>query len=49
MNFAVRGEMERFADQGMHTIAIAGIMAVGIILISTAFRIWTIWKRSKGK
>ncbi len=46
MNFAVRGEMERFADQGMHTIAIAGIMAVGIILVSTVFRIWTTWKRS---
>ena len=46
MNFAVRGEMERFADQGMHTIAIAGIMAVGIILVSTAFRIWSVRKHS---
>lgn len=49
MNFAVRGEMERFADQGMHTIAIAGIMAVGIILVATAFRIWSLWKRSLHK
>ena len=49
MNYAVRGEMERFASQGMHTIAIAGIMAVGIILVSTAFRIWTVWKRNKHK
>lgn len=47
MNYAVRGEMERFADQGMHTIAIAGIIAVGIILVSTAFRIWSVWKRGK--
>lgn len=47
MNYAVRGEMGRFADQGMHTIAIAGIMAVGIILVSTVFRIWSVWKRGK--
>ena len=47
MNFAVRGEMERFADQGMYTIAIAGIMAVGIILVSTVFRIWSVWKHNK--
>ncbi len=49
MNYAVRGEMENFANQGMHTIAIAGIMAVGIILVSTVFRIWSIWKRNKHK
>ena len=44
MNYAVRGEMERFASQGMHTAAIAGIMAVGILLVSTSFRVWTVWK-----
>ena len=49
MNYAVRGEMESFANQGMHTIAIAGIMAVGIILVSTVFRIWSMWKRSRQK
>ena len=49
MNYAVRGDMESFASQGMHTIAIAGIMAVGIILVSTVFRICTIWKHSKVK
>jgi len=49
MNYVVRGEMERFAGQGMHTIAIAGVIAVGIILVATAFRIWTVWKRSHSK
>ena len=44
MNYAVRGEMELFASQGMHTAAIAGIMAVGILLVSTSFRVWTVWK-----
>ena len=43
MNYAVRGEMEMFASQGMHTAAIAGIMAVGILLGSSTFRMYTYW------
>lgn len=39
MNYAVQGKMEQFANQGMHTAAIAGIMAVGILLVSTVFRL----------
>ena len=46
MNFAVRGDMSAFADKMMHTIAIAGVIAVGVILVSTAFRMWTTWKRT---
>ncbi len=49
MNYAVRGEMEKFADQGMHTISVAGVIAVGILLISTAFRMLTIWKLQRRK
>ena len=44
MNYAVRGDMERFASQGMYTAAIAGIMAVGILLVSTSVRVYSIWK-----
>ena len=44
MNYAVRGEMELFASRGMFTAAIAGVMAVGILLGSTAFRIYSDWK-----
>lgn len=40
MNYAVRGEMGLFASEGMHTIAIAGILAVGILLGSTVFRMF---------
>lgn len=47
MNHAVQGRMEQFASQGMHTAAIAGIMAVGILLISTSFRLFSIWKRRR--
>ena len=41
MNYAVRGEMELFASQGLFTAAIAGVMAVGILLGSTVFRMYS--------
>ena len=33
--------MDLFASQGTHTIAIAGILAVGILLGSTVFRMYS--------
>ena len=47
MNHAVRGHMDLFASKGIHTAAIAGIMAVGILLGSTVFRMYSDWKNSK--
>lgn len=44
MNYAVRGDMDLFASTGMHTAAVAGILAVGILLGSTAFRMYSDWK-----
>lgn len=41
MDHAVHGNMEAFANRGMMTVAIAGVMAVGILLSSTIFRIWS--------
>ncbi len=38
MNYAVRAEMEHFVSQGFHTLSIAGVMAVGILVISSTFR-----------
>ena len=43
MNYAVQGDMDRFASQGMYTAAIAGIMAVGILLVSTTVRLYHVW------
>ena len=40
MNYAVRGQMEQFAQTGMHTVAIAGILAVAIMLGTTIFRMF---------
>lgn len=45
MNYAVLGQMDEFAREGMHTAAIAGIMAVGILLGSTLFRLHSDWKQ----
>ena len=47
MEYAVKGEMELFASKGMTTAAIAGAMAVGILLISTSVRLWSIRKFKK--
>ena len=41
MNYAVRGDYELFAATGIHTAAIAGILAVGILLGSTVFRMYS--------
>lgn len=39
MNCIVQGDMQRAASQGTYTIAIAGAIAVGVLLISTIFRL----------
>ncbi len=49
MNYAVRGDMASFAEQGTHTIAIAGIMAVGMLMVSTTVRFTSTWKMNRKK
>ena len=47
MTYAVRGMTTEFALQGLHTAAIAGILAVGILLASTIVRIYSTWATRK--
>ena len=47
MCHAVDGDMEAFASQGMYTAAIAGIMAIGILLVSTTVRLYHVWTARK--
>ena len=47
MNYAVQGQTELFASKGLFTAAIAGIMAVGILLGSTGFRMYSHWNMHK--
>ncbi len=49
MNYAMQGQMELFVNQGLHTLAIAGIMAVAILLVSTSVRILTPHLRRRTK
>lgn len=49
MNFIIQSDMAGFAARGTHTIAIAGVIAVGVLLVSTIFRLWTVWKRMRNK
>lgn len=47
MYYAVHGNMEAFAAQGSHTAAIAGLIAVGVLLVSTIVRLSYSWKELK--
>lgn len=46
-NHLVKGDMDMFASQSTHTIAIAGAIAVGILMVSTIVRLHTVWKLHK--
>ncbi len=49
MDHMVQGNLAAFSQTGLHTIALAGSLAVGILLVSTAFRMWGVWRyRKKG-
>lgn len=47
MHYAVQGQPELFASKGLFTIATAGVIAVGILLGSTGFRMYSHWKMHK--
>ncbi len=47
MDFIRRGMVSEAYDKGMLTAAIAGSMAVGVLLISTGFRMWSVFKRNR--
>ena len=49
MLYAVQGQMQQFAAQGTFTAAIAGTMAVGILLVSTIVKMYWTYKSIKRK
>lgn len=49
MTYAMQGDMDRFASQGIFTAGIAGAMALGILLVVTLFRMSTTRKNHKPK
>ena len=49
MSHAVHGDIVQFSQKGMQTVSIAGAMAVGILMISTLFRLITTWRNERMK
>ena len=47
MAYAVRNEMTLFGAKGYQTAAIAAALALGILLVSTVFRIWSNYRMKK--
>ena len=45
--YAIGGNMNLSADYGLNTLATAGVMAAGILIVSTVVRMWTAHKRNK--
>ncbi len=43
----VTGDMAGFTSKGTETIAIAGALAVGILIVSTIVRLWGVWRQSR--
>ncbi len=39
MNYAIRGQIAQFVHQGLYTIAVGGVIAVGILLVYTISRV----------
>lgn len=46
-NSLVLNDMHNFGVYGRSTVAISGAMAVGILMVSTIVRLWTVWYRHK--
>lgn len=42
---AIRGNMELAAEQGLQTLATAGVMAAGILVVSATVRMWAAYRR----
>ena len=43
----IQSDMDGFVSKGTQTIAIAGVLAVGILLVSTTVRTWNEWHKRK--
>ena len=49
MGYALEGNMTLALHKGLETAAVAGVMAVGILVISTAVRASSIWRANRKK
>lgn len=47
MEYALNGDTERFLSTGMHTLSIAGALAVGVLVVSSLMRMYTALRRRR--
>lgn len=47
MEYCIKGNTAMFIEQGLHTLAVAGAIAVGVSLVSSAVRAYTVYKSYK--
>lgn len=45
MEYAMAGDVDAFLDSFLHTLGLAGAIAVGVLLVSSAVRMWTTFRR----
>lgn len=45
MEYAMEGKVDAFLDSFLHTLGLAGAIAVGVLLVSSAVRMWTTFRR----
>ena len=41
MEHAINGEIDAFLDSFLHTLGLAGVLAVGVLLVSSFVRMWS--------
>lgn len=46
-SFLMQGHQSAFVQKALQTIGIAGVIAVGILMVSTLARLWAVWKIRK--
>lgn len=46
-SFLLQGDRFAFTEKALQTIGIAGVIAVGILMVSTLVRLWSGWKQRK--
>ncbi len=47
MEYCIQGETGLFVETGLHTLALAGAIALGIMLVSSLVRMWKVMKAPK--
>ena len=47
MEYCLRGETALFVETGLNTLALAGAIALGIMLVSSLVRMWKVMKAPK--